>query len=372
MLEVQKFLKTRSLNDLEKFSIRITPHPSEPLVILNYDQVKSPKAHAIVRECRGLVLHVDGSLVARSFNRFFNLGEHKADAKKFDWGNFISQSKEDGSLILIYHYDGKWRINSRGSFGQSPVNDSPYTWWTLTEEALGDSIQKIGESLDKEITYVCELVSPYNQEVRFYDKPELYFLTAFHRDEGELSHADGRELGQKLPVTLLDLYDFTSSDEVTRFLKALEREDPTHEGVVLRDCNNVRFKTKNLSWLRLHRIHNNGNVIKPKNLVPLILTGERDEILTYFPKLKSAFDKCQSKLDKTYNELKQIWVESHKIEEQKDFALSITNRTPLAGLLFRLRNEVGINDLALDRLHELWLESDDLIVKRLYKDVNSL
>ena len=54
MLNVQKYLQTKTLEDLNsEFAIKIAEHPDGlPLVILNYNQIESnPKTHPIIREC---------------------------------------------------------------------------------------------------------------------------------------------------------------------------------------------------------------------------------------------------------------------------------------------------------------------------------
>lgn len=60
----------------EQLGIKSNCH-EDGRVILNYDQINSPKNNDLVRECRGLVLDKNNNweLVARSFSRFFNLGE---------------------------------------------------------------------------------------------------------------------------------------------------------------------------------------------------------------------------------------------------------------------------------------------------------
>lgn len=78
MLEVQTYLRGgKTIDDLEsELGIKAIAHPTLPLVILNYNQIESPKRNSIVRECRGLVLEVGTwNVVARSFQRFFNFGE---------------------------------------------------------------------------------------------------------------------------------------------------------------------------------------------------------------------------------------------------------------------------------------------------------
>ena len=116
-----------TLEDLQdKYGIRHTKH-EDGRVILNYHQIDSykHKFDPIVRECRGLVTHVDGwPLIARAFERFFNLGEDLDGQKGFNWTNCVAQHKEDGSLIIVYYWNGSWHINTKGSFGDGEVSSS--------------------------------------------------------------------------------------------------------------------------------------------------------------------------------------------------------------------------------------------------------
>ena len=63
-----------------------------------------------------------------------------------------------------------------------------------------------------------------------------------------------------------------------------------------------------------------------------------------------------------------IWSVTKDIRVQKDFALAIDGTTPFAGLLFTLRSHHGNKGTEQD-LRRLWLSSEDIIVKRLFKDV---
>src|SRR5579883_1600631 len=103
MLHVQTWLRAgKSHQQLtDELGIHVICHPELPLVILDYDQIDSPRSHPVVRECRGIVLHAEThDLIGRSFPRFFNWGEMQDDAKKFDFASFSAHTKEDGSLIL--------------------------------------------------------------------------------------------------------------------------------------------------------------------------------------------------------------------------------------------------------------------------------
>ena len=79
-LEVQKFLDDEYEDGLDRltelFGIKVRRYPEDNLVLLDYNQIDSPKTHPIVIECRSLILALDTlEVVSRKFDRFFNLGE---------------------------------------------------------------------------------------------------------------------------------------------------------------------------------------------------------------------------------------------------------------------------------------------------------
>jgi hypothetical protein len=103
MLEVQKYLLQNNgdFNKLsDEFGIIVNNHPTDKRTILNYCQIDSYKHrfNPIVRECRGLVLNRECfSVIAKGFNRFFNIGENPNDSV-FNWNKFETYEKVDGCL----------------------------------------------------------------------------------------------------------------------------------------------------------------------------------------------------------------------------------------------------------------------------------
>ena len=77
MLALQEYLTSHGLDKLQdELKINVFRHPTLPLVGFKYNQLESPRTHPIVRECRGVVLEdKTWKLVAKPFNRFFNVGE---------------------------------------------------------------------------------------------------------------------------------------------------------------------------------------------------------------------------------------------------------------------------------------------------------
>lgn len=352
MLKVQEYL--RKFDTVEagldalynEFGIANKRHPTDSRVILDYDQITSPKFHPIVRECRGLVLDCedDWNIVARGFFRFFNYGEGSPEQNYFSFdGNFTASDKEDGSVIFLYFYKGEWRINTRFSFADSKVNESDYTWEELFWLAVKD-MHKV--MLVTGRTYVFELCSIYNKVVRHYPEPTIYLLSCFDNGFGsgekdsEFVNLEARFLNVKRPKS----YTFNSIDNAIAHIKSIECKDATFEGLVIRDCYNNRLKIKSASYLVLHKKLGNR---KPsiEDLYMMGITDDGgDEYLAYFPELKEKLDAVRVR--RKIIEIKLIaWYEKAKsIESQKEFALTVKD-LDLGFALFAMRKGLTLREV---------------------------
>lgn len=372
MLEVQKYLQTKTLDDLNKeYGVNIT-YQDGPLVILNYDQIESPKSIEAVKECRGLVLNKeDKSLVARSFPRFFNIGEMADELEKFNWNDFAAQEKIDGSLCLFYNFDGEWRVNTRGSFGSFPILDADwkrerfaeaanYTWRDAILHGMGiKSLKELNGVLDPALTYVGEFTSLWNKVVRDYPTPKVHLLTRFAGEE-EIGGAIEIPLFQKVQE-----YPLRNLEDIKHFVE--DHPESTFEGVVIKDNEYRRWKCKNSRYLSYHKMKgaNGDGLYMPKNLIPFILSGEEGELLAIYPEIRDYFLKQKEKVDSSFAQLQNVWEQNYKIENQKEFALAIKGKTSFTGLLFQLRKELGVKQ-SLNDLKKYWRNSSDTILKFIF------
>lgn len=368
MLNVQKYLNNGTLDELQaELGIKVAVHPELPLVILNYDQIESPKNHPIVKETRGLVLNKNNwSLVARSFPRFFNWGEVPEEMPLFDFSDFTVQSKEDGSLAIIYNFDGNWHFNTRGSFALDYMQYHSFSWREGMCKALKiNDLSELNNKLNPELTYICEFVSPWNKIVRNYKDPQMFLLTAF---------CGFNELQpEEVDAVCCDIFvrpqrfDFKSIDEIKCFLNDQQLVDPTFEGVIICDRNFRRWKIKNPGYLSLHKIRGEGdNLYHPRHLLSFILKNEGDELLTYFPEVKDQYYLLKEKIEELFNELHDVWLKNKDIESQKDFALSIKDQTPFTSVLFDVRKKFG-NEPTVDDLRKQFIAAESLILRQIQK-----
>jgi hypothetical protein len=101
-----------------------------------------------------------------------------------------------------------------------------------------------------------------------------------------------------------------------------------------------------------------------KTLLPLVLSGEVDEVLVYFPYLKDSIDILQIAIEEDLEELRKIYKEVINIDSQKDFAIKLTKEfyTPYSDIFFRLRKEFG-SQFTFSQVEEAFLGSTDLVLK---------
>lgn len=319
---------------VDRLFLRRVDHP-DGRTILNYDQYFSPKFDPIVRECRGLVVDRNTmTVVARAFPRFFNLGEVPAEDAVFDWSTATVSEKVDGSLMLLYHRNGVWQVNTRGSFADGKIDESGRTWDSEFFKVLSRS-DLWWYSLNESYTYCFEFCSPWNQVVAYHPEPRLYLLSAFNVVDGAEMQVDARHVAEYLQVRSPKVYGFGSGKEVVDFLKS-EDVPATFEGFVVRDGSGRRVKVKNARYVALHSLHSNGNIYLVKTLVPMILAGETAEVEAYFPELTKRIEDVKARLDAAASEMMTVWQKAQSAESQREFA-AVALQSPLSGILFTAR-----------------------------------
>jgi len=361
-LAVQNYLRLGgTLESLAAdYAIDVYRHPELPLVGLKYNQVDSPKFNPIVRDCRGIVLEdKTWDVVAKPFRRFYNAGE---DPGTFEWEGSTCTAKEDGSLILLYHYAGAWHVNTSGSFGLGRCGTASRSWREVFWSAAGLREKR----LIPDFTYIFELCTPYNRVVRGYPEPSAFLLAMYSKTKGmEVPPGIVRMYAPDIGARSPEVFSFASQAEVTAFLEGREATDPTFEGIVVRDQAGNRLKIKSKSYLRLHRMLDNGNLMRWDRIVPLVLAGEAGEVLAYFPEATRLVTEAASRVAAAYEDLLGLWRLTWRIGSQREFAQAIVGLTPFTGLLFQLRKELGA-DQTEAALWAKWKQSADVIVKHLF------
>jgi RNA ligase len=230
--------------------LTIVPHDSGEYWLLNY----APKAqyentwdaHPVLLDCRGTIIRADGSVVAKPFRKFFNLGERpetQMDALA-SLGEPEIAHKLDGSMITLWRDDaGGIHFATRGSFTSPQAQMARVIWNNRHADAA--------PYLHPNLTYVFELVGPDNRIVVHYPDTALILTGAVWTLDGkECAYAGVASEAARLHLPAVEAQGGSWAD-----LAALERGN--FEGFVLYwygRWGERRVKVKLAEYIRLHRI----------------------------------------------------------------------------------------------------------------------
>lgn len=213
--------------------------PEGDLVLYDYsEKCQFEKAwDEITLTHRGTVYSLEtGEIVARAFPKFFNFSEldPTAQAHLLTTNNFSVYEKMDGSLGIIYYWEGEWRVNTRGSF----TSDQAIEGLKLLES-------QVQSKLKEEYTYLVEIIYPANRIVVDYKgESKLVFLASYHTKSGvDSGHMPFRNRATN--------YDFNSITDVLAKLKTLPYNE---EGYVVQFENGQRAKFKGDEYVEMHRV----------------------------------------------------------------------------------------------------------------------
>jgi RNA ligase len=198
----------------------------------------------ITLQTRGLVTDDKGNVVARPFKKFFN----QEEGKHTPTSEFDVYAKMDGSLGVLFNYEGEWVMATRGSF-------------TSDQAIKGmEMLSKYDYNrLNKGYTYLFEIIYSDNRIVCQYSFEDVVLLGVIETTTGyEVNIHDGendvrlRNLINNLGFQVVKKYDGIKDYSV---LKGMIRDD--EEGYVVRFSNGDRMKVKGEEYLRLHKIMTN-------------------------------------------------------------------------------------------------------------------
>ena len=216
--------------------VQVQKHPKYDLFIHNY----APKTqyervwNDVTLMCRGLILDGAYNIVARPFEKFFNLGEQENQV--LPNAPFSIFEKLDGSLGILYFIDNEAFIATRGSF------TSPQS--TKANAILRSKYAQILRGLDQTKTYLFEIIYPENRIVVNYGEMEDLILTAII----------DTQTGENLPLVDVGFPMVKQYHGIKDISTLKGLEEANREGFVIQYKSGLRYKIKFEEYLRIHRI----------------------------------------------------------------------------------------------------------------------
>lgn len=253
------------------------------LVIFNYG-LNCEYANPIVQEARGIIIDIISlEVVCWPFRKFGNHNEGYADT--IDWNSARVLEKVDGSIIKLW-YDkvlNHWQFSTNGVIRaeNAPIEN-------MAGLSYGDIIRKANnvndisyDRLNKNYTYIFELVSPETRIVVKYDEASLYHLGTRNNLTGEEYDLDiGIQKPKSYPLHSLENC-INAAIELNK--ENVSKEDVDKEGFVVVDKNWHRVKIKSPDYLMMHHVSMMKAITKKECIK--ILLYERD-------RLELIFEKC--------------------------------------------------------------------------------
>lgn len=300
------------------------------------------KWNDVVKRCRGIVFDTTkGTVVGRPFDKFFNVNEKpdtnvKLLERKAETQKMVATKKVDGSMISLFHYNGKWRCATPGSLG------SPQARYAETKLLGKYDLSK----LPTDITYVCELLTPWDRKdkvVDYGDRDELVLLAAFE-NKWDLVEVPRQRLIMLSISTGLQMVEVFPLDEEDPWRTSIPVGE---EGFVVRFDDGFRVKVKSRWYMHWHRLLSN---VSYKHLIELLEGGgDPSTVLSRDapPHAKAALDDILSHIltmkENIEHEVDKWW---DKVEDPTNFkacAELFQQAGPVQHLLFaRMRgHEVG-------------------------------
>lgn len=313
---------------IEKGLVVKNDHPTLPLSIYNYTRKAQYEKlwDNITKSCRGLILDNNGNVIAKTFDKFFNLEEHSPEEIPNE--DFEVYEKLDGSLGILFWYQGKWILASKGSF-------------TSTQSVKGKQIlnEKYNvEPIPKGYTTLVEIIYPENRIVCNYGEDEvLVVLSMINSSNGkELDYDSLLKINEETGLPVVKKYDGLKDYKTLKSTISKDRE-----GYVIKFRSGLRVKIKGEDYVYLHRLLTEFSTIdiweylKDKKNLNFLLEKVPDEfdawVRNTVKDLVVRHDKILEDYTEIFNDL------ASKNLDRKDFAEN-AKRYTYSSLLFSMLN----------------------------------
>lgn len=229
--------------------IQKNPHPTLPISIYHYTRETQYNGDwdEITLSMRGTVIDNQGYVIASAFEKFFNY-EDVRDKIPSRSDYVYVQEKIDGSLGILFHYEGEWHLATKGYFDSDVAKKGI--------EILEKNYKFFRQTFMSHVTYIVEIIYPGNKIVVDYNGEEkIVFLST---SEGgienhwttSLSIFKGSGIKKKDIIKTEQHFSFG----VDFFNSLKKRNEYNKEGFVVTFQPFFRMKIKFEDYVRLHKI----------------------------------------------------------------------------------------------------------------------
>lgn len=258
--------------------LRVDVFFEDGLVIFMYG-IRADFSNPIVQNCRGIILYRNTLEIAcYPFNKFNDYDDKNADA--IDWESARILEKIDGQITKVWFnkLTNNWVISTQSSI----YADNSLT---MSGKSRGELFRNAKSKIDynllnKDCTYIFELVSPDSQIILKYENTDIYHIGTRNNISQLEEDAD---IGVQKPKN----YEVKSLKEAIDKANEICKPGDRHEGFVVVDKDFHRVKVKSNFYKQsayiMHSIY-----ARPKVTIKFIRDNEEylDEMYELMPDIK--------------------------------------------------------------------------------------
>ena len=349
------------------YGLRYVLNDDHPDLVLIHSTPSSSPHHAVVEECNGIIYEKQTfQLVAYGmdklreghgievFDTIANLGEN--DGLDPDDAKVDIEESEDGTVIKIYNWRGKWIVSTNKTIDARRARwSSTKSFLQMTYDAVGvvtdeQFQEKMNASLSPTSTYSFVLVHPENHLVVRYSTPALVFASS--RD---MRHRVETKAGPEA-----SWYVYPSKiDKEAAIQRLSSNERWLSRGIIVsRKGNNgsyIRYKVDYPWYARINPLRQNQPTMELSYLA--CSPTEREQLKQDFaadPLSVEAFDACERKLAWTYEQIMSKYI-MHEFAAVKPATVEDPDLIPIFDQIKEephLTHNEGIIHVDLDRVKD--------------------
>ena len=274
----------------------------------------------------------DGTIVSRSFPKFFNIEEVQTS---LPMEPFKITGKEDGSLGILYFVGNHPFIATRGSF----VSEQAKRATKILYEKYFDFLPQFNEYC----TYLFEVVFKENRIVVNYgDMEDIILLAVIHTSTGQEYDIHNMPYAVTWPFPVAKQYD-----GITDFAELKRLEEPNKEGFVIRFASGLRVKSKFSEYVRLHRILTQctartiWELLRNNEPFDAFLDRVPDEFYAW---VKRTREDLQRQFSEIETECRSVVASVEHLPTRKEQAMLVTKST-YPGIVFSMLDSKNYQDL---------------------------
>ncbi|NUU20934.1 MAG: polynucleotide kinase [Streptomycetaceae bacterium] len=341
---------TALAREVDNGNVRRVGHPQLPLALYAYTDscVYNGNWNGMTDLCRGLVIDESARrVVAWPFPKFHN---HTAHGAGHPWAlplpsePFEVYDKIDGSLGIVFHYAGRWRVATKESFTSEQAR------WAQTWLDDRDT-----SALACGTTYLVEVVYPENRIVVWSTARTLTLLGAYDRFGVELPLADAAPAWQAVGGdvvrgrTVRSVEDLIAFAAVNRGPDGAPVSGTDTEGWVVRYRSGLRVKIKIPDYVRRHGTR---TATGPRTVWQALADGNDPAGLfgeipdEFLPWVKQTVQQLRDRHGAWMEEARSAFDALRELHGDRAAFAAQARLTPYAAALFRLLDGNSIDDLA--------------------------